>query len=160
MPRRLNQLPPARKRRRLDETTTTSTPASRDTTPLSENEIFGLSNAMQKEYGWSHDQVVRPFQMAGIQAQLESVDMIIQAPTGAGKTVIVAGAHLSPRAKGTITLLSVPLVQLAEDMVCNMQFSQEASSFCPATRLLHFTRSLNSVPLRFIVQMVLSLLLR
>lgn len=160
MPRQPNQLSPARKRRRLDETRSHSILPPRDTTPLSENEIFGLAHTMQKEYGWSHDQVVQPFQMAGIQAQLESVDMIIQAPTGAGKTVIVAGAHLSHRAKGMITLLSVPLVQLAEDMVRDMQFIEKASSLHHTTRSLPCVRSLNSMQSRFIVQTVLFLLLR
>ncbi|KAI0761242.1 P-loop containing nucleoside triphosphate hydrolase protein [Irpex lacteus] len=72
---------------------------------------------MSVRYGWDDSQIIRPFQLAGIRAQLEGVDTVVQAPMGSGKTVIAAGPHASPRSEGMITLLSVPLIQWAEDMV-------------------------------------------
>lgn len=89
----------------------------RSTEPLTANELAELTTAMIAKYGWTDEQSIRPFQLAGIQAQLEGSDMILQAPTGSGKTVIAAGPHSSPRSEGMITLISVPLVQLADDMV-------------------------------------------
>ncbi|KAI0806299.1 P-loop containing nucleoside triphosphate hydrolase protein [Irpex lacteus] len=100
--------------RRLHKTRPT---VSRNTSTLSDEEVAELIKTVSTRYGWDNDQAIRPFQLAGIRAQLEGVDMLLQAPTGAGKTVIAAGPHASPRSKGMITLLSVPLIQLAEDMV-------------------------------------------
>lgn len=78
---------------------------------------------MSTQFGWDEG-TIKPFQLAGVKAQLEGIDTVIQAPTGAGKTVIAAGPHSSPRASGMITLISVPLVQLAEDMVCERLFAE------------------------------------
>lgn len=86
--------------------------------PLSENEAQALVDAIRTRNMWTENKTIKSFQMAGIRAQLEGTDTIIQAPTGSGKTLIAAGPHSSPRSKGMITLMSVPLIQLAEDMVC------------------------------------------
>ncbi|KAJ3541715.1 hypothetical protein NM688_g6047 [Phlebia brevispora] len=83
--------------------------------PLSTQELQDLTAAMQREYGW--DSEPRPFQIAGVKAQLEGNDLIIQAATGAGKTAVVAGPHLSPRAKGKISIMVVPLLALQSEMV-------------------------------------------
>ncbi|KAI0076160.1 P-loop containing nucleoside triphosphate hydrolase protein [Panus rudis PR-1116 ss-1] len=70
---------------------------------------------MQKAYGW--DEPPRYFQIEGARAQLEGVDMIIQAPTGFGKTAVAAGPHLWPESKGKITIVISPLMALEEEMV-------------------------------------------
>lgn len=103
-----------KRRYRLHKTRST---APRNTSTLTNEEIEELTKTMAARYGWDSSQAIRPFQLAGIRAQLEGVDTLIQAPTGSGKTVIAAGPHSSPRSQGMITLLSVPLIQLAEDMV-------------------------------------------
>ncbi|OJT07078.1 ATP-dependent DNA helicase Q5 [Trametes pubescens] len=59
---------------------------------LSHDDLELLAKKMRETYGWNTDP--KPFQLAGVQAQLEGVDMIIQASTGAGKTAIAAGPHL------------------------------------------------------------------
>ncbi|KZT69352.1 P-loop containing nucleoside triphosphate hydrolase protein, partial [Daedalea quercina L-15889] len=64
-------------------------------------------------YGWKP----RPFQVAGIQAQIEGVDTIVQAPTGAGKTAVVAGAHLWPHGATKVTIMVSPLLSLEDEMV-------------------------------------------
>lgn len=107
----------ARQRPRRHNATKPKKLPPRSTAPLSESELTQLMDAMVAKYGWSEEQTVRPFQVAGIRAQLEGTDTIIQAPTGSGKTLIAAGPHSSPRSSGMITIISVPLVQLAEDMV-------------------------------------------
>lgn len=68
---------------------------------------------MQATYQW--DEAAKKFQILGVKAQLEGVDAVIQAATGAGKTAIVAGPHLWK--KGVITLMVVPLLSLEEEMV-------------------------------------------
>ncbi|EMD42076.1 hypothetical protein CERSUDRAFT_62036 [Gelatoporia subvermispora B] len=55
--------------------------------------------------------------MAGIKAQLEGSDAIIQAATGSGKTAIAAGPHLWDGVKGRITIMVCPLLALEEEMV-------------------------------------------
>lgn len=74
---------------------------------------------MQDAYGWTDDP--RPFQLAGVQAQLEGTDLIIQAPTGSGKTAVAAGPHLWPSSKGKITIMVSPLLALEEEMVQTFQ---------------------------------------
>jgi len=69
---------------------------------------------MEEKYGWTP----QSFQLAGIQAQLEGVDMALQAPTGAGKTAIVAGAHLWPHNELKVTIMVSPLLSLEDEMVC------------------------------------------
>ncbi|THH15238.1 hypothetical protein EUX98_g9497 [Antrodiella citrinella] len=82
---------------------------------LSEEELKTLARNMRETYGW--DDNPREFQLAAVQAQLEGTDMIIQAPTGSGKTAIAAGPHLWPTSKGKITIMVSPLLALEEEMV-------------------------------------------
>lgn len=84
-------------------------------TKLSDSDLKTLARKMMEKYGWESEP--RPFQLAGVQAQLEGTDMIIQAPTGFGKTAIAAGPHLWPSSKGKITLVISPLLALEEEMV-------------------------------------------
>ena len=105
-----------RSRRRFVQSQYSAAP-NRSFDPLSKDEEMQLAQKIAVQYGWDGERTVQPFQMAGIRAQLEAVDCVLQAPTGSGKTVIAAGPHCSPRAQGMITLISVPLIQLAEDMV-------------------------------------------
>lgn len=68
---------------------------------------------MQVQYRWNAP--AKKFQLIGVKAQLEGVDSVIQAPTGAGKTAIVAGPHLWK--SNVITVMIVPLLQLEDEMV-------------------------------------------
>ncbi len=83
---------------------------------LSSEQIRELSALMQQKFQW--DKEPRAFQLEGVQAQLEGRDIIIQAPTGAGKTAIAAGPHLWPSSKGKITIMVSPLLALEDEMVC------------------------------------------
>lgn len=63
---------------------------------------------------WSNNP--RPFQLASTIAQIEGIDMIIQAPTGSGKTAVVAGPHAWAPCKNMVTFMAVPLIALGEEM--------------------------------------------
>ncbi len=47
--------------------------------------------------------------------------MIIQAPTGSGKTVVVAGPHAWAPCEHMVTLMAVPLIALGEEMAQTFQ---------------------------------------
>ncbi|KAH9853976.1 P-loop containing nucleoside triphosphate hydrolase protein [Lenzites betulinus] len=74
-----------------------------------------LAYKMRAAYKWQSDP--KPFQLAGVQAQLEGVDVVIQASTGAGKTAIAAGPYLWPSSAGKSTIMVCPLLSLEEEMV-------------------------------------------
>ncbi|PIL34433.1 hypothetical protein GSI_03208 [Ganoderma sinense ZZ0214-1] len=59
----------------------------------------------------------KDFQVAAIKAQIEGVDMIVQAPTGAGKTMLAAGPHIWPGNENKFTIMTCPLLSLEEEMV-------------------------------------------
>lgn len=92
---------------------------------LSESSLKWLSKQMQEQYGWKDEP--RLFQLEGAQAQLEGTDMIIQAPTGAGKTAVAAGPHLWPGSQGKVTIMVCPLLALEDEMVRHRLPSKEAS---------------------------------
>ena len=70
---------------------------------------------MREKYGW--DSAPKDFQLAAVQAQIEGVDMIVQAPTGSGKTALAAGPHLWFGKEKRFTLMVCPLLSLEEEMV-------------------------------------------
>lgn len=78
--------------------------------PITNADLQSLKTLIKATYGWEP----QDFQLEGIRAQLEGIDIIIQAPTGAGKTAIAAGPHLI--LKG-VTIIATPLIVLAEEMV-------------------------------------------
>lgn len=82
---------------------------------MTDTDLRELARAMRERYRWSTDP--KDFQLAGVRAQLEGVDMVIQAPTGAGKTAIAAGPHLWPTSAGKTTIMVSPLLSLEEEMV-------------------------------------------
>lgn len=83
---------------------------------LTADDVKLLSQKMRETYGWDADP--KPFQLAGVKAQLEGDDIIIQASTGAGKTAIAAGPHLWGTSAGKTTIMVCPLLSLEEEMVC------------------------------------------
>ncbi|KAI0690245.1 P-loop containing nucleoside triphosphate hydrolase protein, partial [Cerioporus squamosus] len=82
---------------------------------LSEEDVHQLAAAMQKAYKW--DAPPKDFQLKAVQAQIEGVDIIVQAPTGSGKTALAAGPHVWPGNEGKFTLMVCPLLSLEEEMV-------------------------------------------
>ncbi|KAI0771547.1 P-loop containing nucleoside triphosphate hydrolase protein [Trametes elegans] len=96
-PRRIHQAPPSRRPK------------------LTAEDVSLLSQKMRNEYGW--DEHPKSFQLAGVKAQLEGMDLVIQASTGAGKTAIAAGPHLWPSSKGKTTIMVCPLLSLEDKMV-------------------------------------------
>ncbi|KAI0697949.1 P-loop containing nucleoside triphosphate hydrolase protein, partial [Cerioporus squamosus] len=70
---------------------------------------------MKERFNWEEDP--RFFQLEGTRAQLEGCDMIIQAPTGSGKTAVAAGPHVWPTSADKTTIMVCPLLALEEEMV-------------------------------------------
>ncbi|KAI0704500.1 P-loop containing nucleoside triphosphate hydrolase protein [Cerioporus squamosus] len=90
-------------------------PANQRRPRLTDEDLKNLACTMREKYLWTADP--KPFQLAGVKAQLEGIDMIIQAATGAGKTAIAAGPHLWPGSEGKTTIMVSPLLSLEEEMV-------------------------------------------
>ncbi|KAH9847421.1 P-loop containing nucleoside triphosphate hydrolase protein [Lenzites betulinus] len=82
---------------------------------LTPEDVQLLSQKLRDTCGWHADP--KPFQLAGIKAQLDGDDMIIQASTGAGKTAIAAGPHLWQTSAGKTTIMVCPLLSLEDEMV-------------------------------------------
>lgn len=80
---------------------------------LTDNDLNNLSHCVKKACGYN----LCLFQTAGIRAQLEGRDIIIQASTGSGKTLIAAGPHFWPGSEGKITIMVSPLMVLEDEMV-------------------------------------------
>lgn len=97
-------------------TTPTAQPASARPR-LTQEQLQALAKKMQESYKW--DTEPKDFQLSAVQAQIEGVDMIVQAPTGSGKTAIAAGPHLWPGNENKFTLMICPLLSLEEEMVRN-----------------------------------------
>jgi hypothetical protein len=57
------------------------------------------------------------FQREAIKAQLLWKDVLVHAGTGSGKTLIAAGPHTHPLAKGLVTFIISPLIALQEEQV-------------------------------------------
>ena len=80
---------------------------------LKEEDTQRLTVLIQEKFSFEP----RDFQIAAIKAQIEGVDMIVQASTGAGKTAIAAGPHLWPGNEKKFTIMTCPLLSLEEEMV-------------------------------------------
>ncbi|KAL6299962.1 P-loop containing nucleoside triphosphate hydrolase protein [Sparassis latifolia] len=87
--------------------------------PLTNNDLKQLAERMHQQFKWDNNP--RPFQLADIQAQLEGIDTIIQAPTGSEKTALAAGPHVWPGNEGKVTIMVSPLMALEDEMVQTFQ---------------------------------------
>ncbi|KAF5342587.1 hypothetical protein D9611_001979 [Ephemerocybe angulata] len=74
-----------------------------------------LADMMKTAFKWTHSP--RQFQLDAVKAQLEKKDVLIHAGTGSGKTVVAAGPHAHPLAKGKVTIMVSPLIALQEEQV-------------------------------------------
>ncbi|KAL1948711.1 hypothetical protein VTO73DRAFT_10517 [Trametes versicolor] len=103
---------------------------------LTEEDIQKLSALMGEHFRWDADP--RFFQLEGVRAQIEGVDMIIQAPTGSGKTAVAASPHLWPTSEGKVTIMVCPLLALEEEMVQTFKtdFGLDAIAINSATGIL------------------------
>ncbi|KAI0073144.1 P-loop containing nucleoside triphosphate hydrolase protein [Panus rudis PR-1116 ss-1] len=86
---------------------------------LTDEDLKKLAHDMRRRFNWTADP--REFQLEGTRAQIEGVDIIIQAPTGCGKTAVAAGPHVWPSSKGKVTIVISPLLALEEEMVHTFQ---------------------------------------
>ncbi|KAI0350724.1 P-loop containing nucleoside triphosphate hydrolase protein, partial [Trametes cingulata] len=82
---------------------------------LTPEDVRTLAAKMREVFKWDSDP--RDFQLEGVRAQIEGQDIIIQAPTGAGKTALAAGPHVWPGNEKKFTLMVCPLLSLEEEMV-------------------------------------------
>ncbi|KAI0651872.1 P-loop containing nucleoside triphosphate hydrolase protein, partial [Trametes meyenii] len=82
---------------------------------LSAEDVSLLAGKMREAFKWDADP--KDFQLEAVRAQLEGVDMIVQAPTGAGKTALAAGPHVWPGNEGKFTIMVCPLLSLEAEMV-------------------------------------------
>ncbi|KAH9896146.1 uncharacterized protein BXZ73DRAFT_33841, partial [Epithele typhae] len=73
---------------------------------LTEVDTTQLKAHMREAFKWDSDP--KDFQLKAVVAQLEGVDMIVQAPTGAGKTALAAGPHVWPAFAKKVTLMVSP----------------------------------------------------
>ncbi len=96
---------------KLSRLKVTNTPKPRPR--LNEEETRKLTTIMQDKFGFEP----KDFQIATVKAQIEGVDMIVQASTGAGITAIAAGPHLWPGNERNFTIMTCPLLSLEEEMV-------------------------------------------
>ncbi|KAJ3475399.1 hypothetical protein NLI96_g11861 [Meripilus lineatus] len=95
---------------------------------LSSQDVLDLMAAMKKNFQWEKEP--RAFQVKAVQAQLEGMDIVIQAPTGAGKTAIAAGPHVWPTMKGRITIMISPLLALETEMVDTFRVKYGLRAIC------------------------------
>ena len=105
----------SRKAQRRRWATFTTATSARKRPQLTQEDINTLAHKLRETCKWDNDP--RPFQLEGIKAQIEGVDTIIHASTGAGKTAIAAGPHLHSFSTGKCTIMVEPLLQLQEEMV-------------------------------------------
>ncbi|OCH84388.1 hypothetical protein OBBRIDRAFT_808273 [Obba rivulosa] len=82
-------------------------------------QLQDLATCMRTKFSRSSDP--RLFQLAGIKAQLDGLDAIIQAPTGSGKTAIAAGPHLWTGVADMTIIMVFPLLALEEEMMDTFQ---------------------------------------
>lgn len=80
-----------------------------------EDELGDIGTRMKEAFKWEHSP--HEFQEQGAKCQLMRKDVLVHAGTGRGKTVIAAGPHAHPAAKGKVTLLVSPLIALQEEQV-------------------------------------------
>ena len=90
-------------------------PPPRPRPKLSKDELEALAKNLSEAFRW--DGPPKDFQLQAIQAQIEGTDMIVQAPTGSGKTAIAAGPHLWRGNEKKFTLMVCPLLSLEDEMV-------------------------------------------
>ncbi|KAJ7591851.1 P-loop containing nucleoside triphosphate hydrolase protein [Mycena floridula] len=83
--------------------------------PLTASDLEGLEEQILKLFGWIMP--LWPFQLEGIKTALLGKDVLIHAGTGSGKTVVAAGGHAHPSAKGKVTLMVSPLIALHDKQV-------------------------------------------
>ncbi|KAF7795490.1 hypothetical protein EIP86_006652 [Pleurotus ostreatoroseus] len=102
-------------RSKASNSKSTAQPTAFSRSKLSPEDVDRVASLMQAKYGW--ESRPREFQINGVIAQLEGVDMVIQAPTRSGKTAVIAGPHVWPACQGMVTIVSVPIIALGEEMV-------------------------------------------
>ncbi|KAJ7848102.1 P-loop containing nucleoside triphosphate hydrolase protein [Mycena leptocephala] len=83
--------------------------------PLTKAQLAGLPETMRTKFNWDHD--VHPYQLLGIEAQLQMRDALVHAGTGMGKTTIAAGPHAHATSAGKVTLMISPLIALHDEQV-------------------------------------------
>ena len=62
---------------------------------------------------------LKDFQLAAVKAQIEGVNMVVQAPTGSGKTALAMGPYLWDwlEKEKKFTIMVCPLLSLEDKMV-------------------------------------------
>ena len=93
---------------------------------LTPEDIEKLKQLMRQRFKFDGDP--RGFQLEGTKAQIEGCDMIIQAPTGSGKTAVAAGPHVWETSQGKVTIMVSPLLALEDEMVCIICLIQIATA--------------------------------
>lgn len=94
-----------------------STTSAQQRKKLTSEQIEELRDKLHKAYG----REPYDFQLEAIKAQIEGTDLLVHAATGAGKTTLAAGPHVW--IPNGITLITTPLIQLAEEMVHFFKYS-------------------------------------
>lgn len=85
-----------------------------------------LAEHMKRAFDWSFEP--RAMQVEAGMAQIHGEDVLVHAPTGMGKTAIVAAPHVAPHMKGRITIFVSPLIALQEEMVMTFKVEYKLSA--------------------------------
>ena len=84
--------------------------------PLTPRDLTDLRQQMKDKFGLKYEP--RDFQVEAVASQLKLRDAVVNAGTGMGKTLIAAGPHAHPSAKGKVTLMVSPLLALHKVTNC------------------------------------------
>ncbi|KZV85307.1 hypothetical protein EXIGLDRAFT_699629 [Exidia glandulosa HHB12029] len=99
---------------------------------------------MKKFFDWPHD--ARPMQEIVGVAQAVGGDVMVHAPTGLGKTGIVAAPHVFPENKGRVSLFISPLIALQEEMVTTFNDDFKLTAVAVnSTRTKSLNKTLNEI---------------
>ncbi|KAJ7698295.1 hypothetical protein B0H17DRAFT_1196880 [Mycena rosella] len=104
---------PPRKKTKNAVSPTQTQPVVNTRKPLTKAQLVGLQDHMLAKFHCKH--IAHPYQMEGIEAQLQMRDVLVHAGTGMGKTTIAAGPHAHPSSAGKIMLMISPLIALHDE---------------------------------------------
>lgn len=90
---------------------------------ITEEDVAEIVGILKTRCGWS-EAALRDFQKEALEALAAGRDVLLQAATGSGKTLVLAALHLLPSTEGMVTLCASPLIALQDEQVCLRSLSE------------------------------------